>query len=108
RGVRGGPPAGARGAHSGDVRVGRHPANRPRPGEGALAPARAELQAATGDRRPRQLLEEWLPGRAEGTPRTLPEAQLARRPAHRRSHAGREEEAGLATEGTENTETTSS
>src|SRR5207244_2705522 len=79
--------AGAGGPDSGAIRADRDAPAGSRPGEGAAPPARAQLPAAAGDRRPGELLEERLPAGAEGAPRPLPEALVARRPAHRRGRA---------------------
>src|SRR5947209_7075119 len=85
--VRGRPAAGAGGSHPGAVRTGRDAAGRRRPGEGAVAPARAELSAAAGHRRSGEFLGEHLSASPQGPPRPVSEARLAGGPARRRADA---------------------
>src|SRR5262249_551613 len=61
------------------------------------APAGAQLPPAAGDRRPGELLGEYLSCGAEGAAGALPQARLAGRPAVGAGPARPEAAAGLAT-----------
>src|SRR5207248_1372912 len=55
--------------------------------QGAAASPRAEPPPAAGDRRPRELLDEHVPGRPQGAEAPLPASLLARGPAGRSRRA---------------------
>src|SRR5690606_4561209 len=75
--------AGARGAVAGGVRLAGDAAAPRGTGAGRDAPALAGAPSGAGDARPRLVLARGVLRRAQGPARSLSEAPLAGRPAHR-------------------------